>query len=178
MTKVAAPEKTATYTVRSTKLAQSIQSSHKVTKDVFLHFSLQDALPSGHVLVINRKLGTLSHIAAKDEQIWLLGEQQFTASEMNVLLPLLDSFPFYSPYEVLFAHFYADDVTEHVITQTRKQLQKAQEEGTWDQEMRSVRTTLSRTRLKLRMLGLNISSILETGYILRVVSLPCLSEDE
>ena len=96
---------------------------------------------------------------------------------MNVLLPLLDSFPFYSPYEVLFAHFYSDDVTEHVITRTRKQLQKAQEEGTWDTEMRSVRTTLSRARLKLRMLGLNISSILETGYILRVVSLPLLAEE-
>ncbi len=138
---------------------------------------MQDALPSGHVLVINRKLGTLSLIAAKDEQIWLLGEQQFTASEMNVLLPLLDAFPFYSPYEVLYAHFYSDDVTEQVIIHARKHLQKAQDEGAWDAEMRSVRTTLSRTRLKLRMLGLNISSILETGYILRIVSLPCLSEE-
>ena len=178
MTKVAVPEKSATHAVRSTKPVQSIQSSQKVSKDVFLHFSLQDALPSGHVLVMNKKLGTFSLIAAKDEQIWLLGEQQFTASEMNVLLPLLDSFPFYSPYEVLYAHFYADDVTEHVLTHTRKRLQKAQEEGTWDLEMRSVRTTLSRTRLKLRMLGLNISSILETGYILRVVSLPHLSEEQ
>lgn len=177
MTKLAVSEKFATHTVRSAQPVQSIQSSQEVSKEVFLHFSLQDALPSGHVLVMNKKLGTLSHIAAKDEHIWLLGEQQFTASEMNVLLPLLDSFPFYSPYEVLFAHFYSNDVTEQVVTHTRRQLQKAQEEGTWDQEMRSVRTTLSRTRLKLRMLGLNISSILETGYILRVVSLPRLLDE-
>ncbi len=177
MTKVAVPEKSTTHAVRSTKPVQSIQTSKKVTKDVFLHFSLQDVLPSNHVLVMNKKLGTFSLIAAKDEHIWLLGEQQFTASEMNVLLPLLDSFPFYSPYEVLYAHFYSDDVTEQVITRTRKHLQKAQDEGTWDAEMRSVRTTLSRTRLKLRMLGLNISSILETGYILRVVSVPHLSEE-
>ena len=69
MTKLALSEKSTTRTVRST---QSIQSSPEVSKNVFLHFSLQDALPSGHILVINRKLGTLSHIAAKDEQIWLL----------------------------------------------------------------------------------------------------------
>ncbi|GAC1460933.1 MAG: hypothetical protein NVS4B1_14500 [Ktedonobacteraceae bacterium] len=177
MTKLAVPEKSVTDSVRSTQPVQTIQASPEVSETVFLHFSLQDALPLGHVLVINRKLGTLSHIATKDEQVWLLGEQQFTVSEMNILLPLLDSFPFYSPYEVLFAHFYHDDVTEDVIIGARKHLQKAQDERTWDQEMRSVRTTLSRTRLKLRMLGLNISSILETGYILRVVALPRLSEE-
>jgi hypothetical protein len=177
MTKLAIPEKSITHPVRSMQSVQTVHSTQKASKDVFLHFSLQDALPSGHVFVINRKLGTLAHIATKDEHVRLLGEQQFTVSEMNVLLPLLDAFPFYSPYEVLYAHFYSDDVTEQVITRTRTDLQKAQEEGTWDQEMRSVRTTLSRTRLKLRVLGLNVSSILETGYILRIVSLPRLPED-
>ncbi len=177
MPKLAVQEKPVTNDIRSMQPVHTVQSPQEAAKDVFLHFSLLDALPSGHILVINRKLGTLSHIAVKDEHARLLGEQQFTVSEMHILLPLLESFPFYSPYEVLFAHFYSDDVTERIITRARKHLQKAQEEGAWDQEMRSVRTTLSRTRLKLRELGLNISSILETGYILKVVSLARLPEE-
>jgi hypothetical protein len=185
MAKLAVQEKPVTKSTRNRQSAQTLQtaqtvqtkqSTKKVSKDVFLHFSLLDALPSGHVLVINRKLGTLSHIAVKDENARLLAQQQFTASEMSILLPLLDAFPFYSPYEVLFAHFYSDDVTEHIITRARKHLQRAQEEGIWDQEMRSVRNMLSRARLKLRTLGLDISSILETGYILKIVSMPVVEE--
>lgn len=177
MQNVTVQEKQVTDGLRSTRPAQTLYSYQEADNDVFIHFLLSGALPVGHTLVINRKLGTLSHIAAKDEHIRLLGEQQFTASEMHILLPLLQSFPFYTPYEVLFAHFYHDTVTESIIARARKHLEEAQEEGVWDQEMRSIRTTLSRTRLKLRVLGLSISSILETGYLLRVVSLPRFLED-
>ncbi len=45
-------------------------------------------------------------------------------------------------------------------------------EGIWDQEMRPVRNVLSRTRLKMRTFGFDISSILETGYILMFESRP------
>lgn len=152
----------------STQSLQTIQTG----KETFLHFSLLDVLPSNHTLVINSKLGTLAYITVEEDRAWLQGEQQFTASEMSILLPLLESFPFHCPYELLFAHFYHDNVTEQLITRARKHLQKAQEEGVWDQEMRSMRTMLSRLRLKIRRLGLDVSAILETGYILRVVSAP------
>jgi len=49
-------------------------------------------------------------------------------------------------------------------------LHEAQVEGIWDQEMRPVRNVLSRARLKMRAFRIEISSILETGYILMMLS--------
>lgn len=131
-----------------------------------LHFSLQGLLPSGHTLALNTPLGTLSHLVCKDDRPHMLMEQQFTTSEICVLLPLLDAYPYYCPYEVLLASFNSGRVNEAAVARSRKRLQEAQEAGVWDQEMRPVRNVLSRTRLKTRSFGIEISSILETGYIL------------
>ncbi|WP_246046264.1 hypothetical protein [Thermosporothrix hazakensis] len=131
-----------------------------------LHFSLQGLLPTGHTLALNTTLGTLSHLAIMHDRPHMLMEQQFTTSEICVLLPLLESYPYYCPYEVLLASFTTGRVTEAAIERCRQRLQEAQEEGVWDQEMRPVRNVLSRTRIKTRTFGIEISSILETGYIL------------
>jgi len=96
----------------------------------------------------------------------MLIEQQFTTSEICVLMPLLEAYPYYCPYEVLLASFNTGKATETAIERCRERLQEAQEAGVWDQEMRPVRNVLSRTRLKTRAFGIEISSILETGYIL------------
>ncbi len=131
-----------------------------------LHFSLQGLLPVGHTLAMNTTLGTLSHLVCKQDRPHMLMEQQFTTSEICVLLPLLDAYPYYCPYEVLLASFNSGRVSETAVARSRKRLQEAQESGVWDQEMRPVRNVLSRTRLKTRSFGIEISSILETGYIL------------
>lgn len=131
-----------------------------------LHFSLQGLLPQGHTLALNTILGTLSLLVCKDDRALLLLEQQFTNSEMCVLLPLLESYPYYCPYEVLVAHFQGGRANEREIERCKQRLADAQEAGVWDIEMRPVRNMLSRTRLKTRPFGLEISSILETGYIL------------
>ena len=133
------------------------------------HFSLQDALPAGHTLALNIELATLSYISSGGEAPQLVAQQQFTASELSILLPLLDSYPYYCPYEVLYASFYNGNITEAIVARCRQRLQNALEIGTWDQEMRPLRNVLSRTRLKLRTFGLNIASILETGCILRLM---------
>ena len=64
-----------------------------------LHYSLEALLPAGHTLALNVLLGTLSLIAqdAKWSYPRLLGEQQFTMSELSLLLPRLDSHPHYCP---------------------------------------------------------------------------------
>lgn len=131
-----------------------------------LHFSLQGLLPSGHTLALNTTLGTLSHLVCKNDRPYMLMEQQFTTSEICVLLPLLEAYPYYCPYEVLLASFNSGRVSETAVARSRQRLQEAQEAGIWDQEMRPVRNVLSRTRLKTRSFGIEISSILETGYIL------------
>ncbi|TMD42709.1 MAG: hypothetical protein E6I90_12525, partial [Chloroflexi bacterium] len=91
---------------------------------------------------------------------------QFTNSEICVLKPLLESYPHFCPYEVLLANFNSGNVTEQAVDRCRERLQEAQEAGDWDQEMRPVRNVLSRTRLKMQTFGIDIFSILETGYVL------------
>ncbi len=135
--------------------------------DTILHFSLQDALPESHMFALNTKLGTFSYMSVSNGIPRLLGQQQFTRGELSMLLPILESYPYYCPYEILFASFYSNDTSEFQVEKSRRHLQKAIEDGVWDQEMRPVRTLLSRTRFKTRALGIDILSILETGYILR-----------
>jgi hypothetical protein len=138
--------------------------------DKILHFSLQDALPSGHSLALNLAFGTLSYLVCEDSSMpRLVRQEQFTHTEMSVLLPLLELFPYYCPYEVLYASFYGDGkVNDASIADARRHLEEAQEDGIWDQEMRAVRCALSRARLKVRSFGIDISSILATGYILMI----------
>jgi len=100
----------------------------------------------------------------------MMAEQQFTLSELSLLLPLLNSHPHYCPYEVLLASFNHRTVSDATIERCRRQLHEAQLEGVWDQEMRPVRNVLSRTRLKMRTFGIEIASILETGYVLMRLS--------
>jgi hypothetical protein len=138
--------------------------------DKILHFSLQNALPSGHSLALNLAFGTLSYLVCEDSSTpRLVRQEQFTHTEMSVLLPLLELFPYYCPYEVLYASFYGDGkVNDDSIADARRHLEEAQEDGIWDQEMRAVRCALSRARLKVRSFGIDISSILATGYILMI----------
>jgi hypothetical protein len=133
-----------------------------------LHYTMEELLPTGHTLAMNVLLGTLSLIANDSNLPYprMVAEQQFTMSELSLLLPLLNSHPHYCPYEVLLASFNHRMITEATIERSRKRLQEAQDEGVWDQEMRPVRNVLSRTRLKMRSFGVEIASILETGYVL------------
>jgi len=133
-----------------------------------LHYTMPELLPAGHTLAMNVLLGTLSLIAQDATLPYprMVAEQQFTLSELSLLLPLLNSHPHYCPYEVLLASFNSRQITETTIERSRKRLQDAQDEGVWDHEMRPVRNVLSRTRLKMRYFRVEINSILETGYCL------------
>lgn len=144
----------------------------KQEKEIFLHFSLQGALSAGCTLALNTRLGTLSYLSSSNGLPLLVAQQQFSSSELGVLRPLLESFPHFCPYEVLFAHFYGSEVTDMAIAYYRRRLQEALETGTWDQEMRPVRNVLSRTRLKLQTFGITILCLFETGYILGFLSKP------
>lgn len=133
-------------------------------------FPLQGVLPPDHNLFLNEDSGTLSYVAGDGlyPQLWL--QEQFTVSELSLLVPLLESYPHFCPYELLYASFYNGTVTDEEILVARRRLQRALERGNWEQEMKPVRNVLSRTRLKLQHFGLTISSILETGCIVRVMS--------
>ena len=151
---------------------KTVKASVTTTQDaeIIRYFPLQGTLPEGQTLVMNTALGTLSLLSNGDVIPRLLIQQQFTASELSLLLPLLEQFPHYCPYEVMFASFYNGIITENTIEHCRIQLQEALEDGCWDQQLRPVRNVLSRIRFKLRGFGLDIVSILETGYILMITT--------
>jgi hypothetical protein len=138
------------------------------TDEAISHFGLGDLLPEDQTLALNTRLGTLALLTTdpSTSHPTLLAEQQFSTSEMSVLLPLLQSHPHYCPYEVLLASFNSGNTAEATVERFRLRLQEAQFAGVWDYEMRPVRNILSRTRFKLRDFGVEISSILETGYLL------------
>jgi len=108
--------------------------------------------------------GTLSHLTLVQEQPKMLGEQLFSTTKVNLLLPLLEQYPHYCPYEVLWASFHGS-TSEIAIVRARNRLQRAREEGYWDEEMRPLRIMLSRARLKLQEMGPDIVSLFETGYL-------------
>jgi hypothetical protein len=153
--------------------SKTVADFPKEDNERILHFSLQDSLPMGHTLALNTAFGTVAYLVNEGNIPRLVRQEQFTNTEMSVLMPLLELFPYYCPYEVLYASFYGSGkVTDSNVARARQRLQEAQEAGIWDQEMRPVRCALSRTRLKMRSFGVDISSILATGYILMVATEP------
>jgi hypothetical protein len=135
--------------------------------EAILHLWLEGILPSGHILAVHPHLGILAHLFCDSEGPRLKNVQRFSATEMCLLLPLLQQHPAYCPYEVLLAHFTSARVTEETITLAREQLYEAQEEGLWDSMMRPIRNVLSRARFRLGDLGIGVVSMLEMGYMLK-----------
>jgi len=132
-----------------------------------VYFVLPDLLPDC-TLVYNPSLSTLNCLMNADSHPILQGQQQFTGSELALLLPLLRSFPHYAPYELLFTSYSygIDGITDKRVEKARQHLYKAMDEGTWDREMRPLRNVMNRVRTKLRALQLDSICLLETGYII------------
>jgi hypothetical protein len=133
-----------------------------------LHFAPSGLLAPEQALAFNTTLGTLSLLGWQNDRPRLIVEEQFTPSEISVLVPLLRAYPSYCPYELILASYEAGRLTEETISRYRARLLEAlQQPGGWDEMMRPVRGVLSRARLKLRSFGLVIASVSETGYMLR-----------
>ncbi len=86
-----------------------------------------------------------------------------SGNELRMMVPLLKFYPHYCPYEVLLAHISSNVVTEASIAHCRQRLQEAQQRGTWQEELRSLRRALSSLRSKLEHFDLGISNLRESG---------------
>jgi hypothetical protein len=125
-----------------------------------LHISLQGLQPAGRTFALNLQTRTLSLLT---EGPLLLMEQQFSVNEVNLLIPMLESFPHYCPYEVLLASLSGRTVTQASIERARRFLREAQSNGEWQQELRPIRRALSSLRTKLHHFGLEVSNVRERG---------------
>ena len=81
---------------------QDIQiKCHKEVAPSISHFTPDGLLPIHQTLVINLETRM---IALLSDGPTLIVEQQLSANEMHLLVPILDYFPRYCPYEVLLSH--------------------------------------------------------------------------
>jgi len=143
-------------------------------KALITHYLLDGLLPPGHSLAFHRGLGTLAHLTIQQDRAVVLSEQQFTEAEITLQVPLLDNYPHHCPYEVLWTSFVWNTTEEQAVSRARPHLQAALEEGGWEEEMRPVRSAISRTRLKLNAMGLDVLNVFQLGYIL--VARPALRQ--
>lgn len=142
----------------------------QTSENHIFHYGLSGLLPSGHLLALNRELAILSYLVLKaDEEPrpYLLLQEQFSNNEEKMLFPLLENYPHFCPYEALIACYYTGNITDASLECYRSQLKEIRLAGAWEQEMRLYRTILSRVRFKLRTFGIDVRSIVETGYILK-----------
>ena len=134
------------------------------TTPQFRVFTLPGVLPEGHVLVLNThpySLSTFVLTQLSAEVYGLVAQEVVTELEMYVLVALLESYPHYSPYEVLQAA-----ITDEVISHARTTVHRAVERRTMDRAMKPVRNILSRCRAKMHTFGMDIRSLHGEGYIL------------
>jgi hypothetical protein len=124
------------------------------------HFSRSGLLPASQTLAINLETRTISLLS---DGPTLIVEQQLSANEVCLLIPMLDFFPYYCPYEVFLSYLSTKVVTDASIERCRQRLQEAQACGRWQQELRPVRRALSSLRNKLYRLNLGISNVRERG---------------
>ncbi len=125
-----------------------------------LHFSLPGLLSSDQKLALNLETRTLSLLAGGPQ---LMIVQQFTTNELRIILPIMESYPHYCPYEVMIAHLASSNVTMGSIARWRQRLQEAQLRGSWQQELRPLRRALTSLRVKLHSFNLEVSNIRERG---------------
>ncbi len=91
------------------------QQKREQDEEKMLYFPLDGMLPAGDTLVLNTALSTLSYLSRGIDCPRLEKQQQFTSSELSLLRPLLELFPHYCPYEVMFASFYNGTINEVTV---------------------------------------------------------------
>ena len=146
------------------------QSSPAEEQESIQYYVLEGLFPATHVFALNLALGTFLHLYWEERLPYplVLGEQQLTERERDLLRPLLAHYPQFAPYEIIYASYFEgfDRLSEPLIAQAQAKLEMLREEKLWDADMRPLRNVMARLRLKVRGLGLATVNMLETGYML------------
>src|SRR5690242_4520319 len=87
------------------------------------HFSLEGILPAHQALALDPTTKVLMLLSLRGTQPQALITHVLTPVEYYVLLPLLEAYPYYCPYETLLASF-RGRITEAAIALARRHLQE------------------------------------------------------
>jgi hypothetical protein len=124
----------------------------------FLTFTLELLLPVG----VRIRIDTATKILTRIEEDNTFSEQfNLTDMEYDVFVALLGTYPQYTPREVLLSAY-----SGRSIEQCLRRIHDAEIAGNVTVIMSPVRNLLSRTRLKLHMIGIEATSLPDTGYML------------
>lgn len=128
------------------------------TETRFKSYVLRGILPDEDTLQLNIVRGVLSQLRAG-----LIMEQQiFSPGETWIVKSLLDNYPDYCPYESILS-----EMTGKSVEKCRESLYRSLDEnGTVDVVMRPVRNIMGRSREKLHPFGVQITAIVNLGYLL------------
>ncbi len=147
----------------SQRLITSLDLHKKGPEEAIVHYSLPNLVQGSHRLILHKERRTLSLICETDNGPDLLQQEILSDNELQIIVPILNVFPHYCPYEVLLASIISRTTIQSTVTNWRLRLLEAHKKGTWQQEIRPVRRTLSSLRRKLYAFGLEISTIREKG---------------
>lgn len=150
-------------TVRSVK-------GREIDVSYIKHFTLPTVLDQGKRIAVDTERGSVTLMVVEDGLPKQTGIVRLTPGELRLALPLLEYAdmepPTYCPHEILHALQYFNNTSEASIQESQRRLYQAHECGVVEDEIRPVRNALSRVRFKLRLLGIDVTSVLSTGYML------------
>ena len=123
-----------------------------------MHFSLPGLLPDNHTLVVNLSIRTA--ILFRNEESGgpqIVTQHLFSRNGLRVLVPLLQAYPNYCPYEILLSSLFPIS-----IDQSRTLLQEK-----WEAAVRPVRRAIGGIMTGLQSFGLEVISLRGMGYLLK-----------
>ncbi len=121
-----------------------------------LDLTLEGLFPANQTLVVNpakRTATLLSHTPGRKPEI--VAQHHFSPNGMRVLVPLLQAYPHYCPYDVLLA-----SLGSMSLEDARRQMQDM-----WEIAIRLVRRAITGLKGGLRDFGLQVRSIWSAGYL-------------
>jgi hypothetical protein len=125
-----------------------------------LHLPLASLLPDNQKLVINPSARTAILFAQTSPgEADVVTVQQFSPNGMRVLIPLLQAYPNYCPYETLLVALFSLTLDE-----ARRQLSEIREIT-----LRSVRRAIGSLATGLCAFGLRVRSVRSTGYLVEAI---------
>jgi hypothetical protein len=125
-----------------------------------LQLPLAGLLPDNQKLVINPSARTAILFAQTvTGEADVLTLQQFSPNGMRVLIPLLEAYPNYCPYETLLGALFS-----LTLEDARRQLREIRKIV-----LRSVRRAIGSLASGLRAFGLRVRSVRDTGYLVETI---------
>ena len=123
----------------------------------FYTYKLTSLLPDNRYVVLDHKTRAL--VLFEDFEIKecsILLHVQFPLVKL-----LLDNYPDYAPMDAMLSAFYNRE-----IEMVRRELNASISMQYYDSHVRPLRNTVSRTRGTVRLMGIEITGVYETGYLL------------